>query len=157
MAELTELLHRAYAPLAEAGMRFLATHQTVEQTAERCAHGECYVVETDGRLVGSVNFREPSLTDGCPWYDRPDVASFGQFAVEPSLQGSGIGSMLLDLAERRARETNAHHLALDTAEPATHLIAYYQKRGYEFVEYTQWDVSNYRSVILSKRLTVPAS
>ena len=155
--ELTEFLHRAYRPLADAGMRFFATHQSPEQTAERCDEGECYLALQDDRLVGTIVFRSPEQTDGCPWYDRPDVASFGQFAVEPALQGSGIGSTLLLLSERRALETGAKHLALDTAEPATHLIAYYNRRGYEFIEHTQWHDTNYRSVILSKPLMGAAS
>ena len=29
----------------------------------------------------------------------------------------------------------------------------YTKRGYRFIEYSQWDIVNYRSVILSKRLS----
>ena len=32
------------------------------------------------------------------------------------------------------------------------LIDYYQKRSYRFIEYVDWDVTNYRSVILSKSL-----
>ena len=43
-------------------------------------------------------------------------------------------------------------LALDTAEGATHLIDWYAKLGFEFVEYTQWEVTNYRSVIMAKPL-----
>lgn len=32
---ITEMLHRAYAPLAEAGMRYLASHQDDTMTQER--------------------------------------------------------------------------------------------------------------------------
>jgi ribosomal protein S18 acetylase RimI-like enzyme len=77
---------------------------------------------------------------------------FSQFGVEPGLQRRGIGSILLDLVERRARETGAGELALDTAEGAAHLIKLYEKRGYRFVEHADWEKTNYRSVVLSKRL-----
>jgi hypothetical protein len=43
-------------------------------------------------------------------------------------------------------------IALDTSERAHHLIQMYEKRGYRFVEYFQWEVTNYRSVVLSKKL-----
>ena len=68
------------------------------------------------------------------------------------VSGQGIGSAMLELIENRAAELGAEELALDTAEGAIHLIDYYKKRGYRFIEYVDWDITNYRSVILSKRL-----
>jgi GNAT superfamily N-acetyltransferase len=150
--ELTALLHRAYASLADMGLRYVATYQDEETTRVRCAAGETYVAESEGALCGTITFRPAALTMGTPWYDRPEVASFGQFAVEPTLQGKGIGALLMDVVEARARETGATELALDTAEPAAHLIELYERRGYRFIEHAQWDVTNYRSVIMSKRL-----
>jgi hypothetical protein len=52
IAELTELLHRAYAGLLAMGLRFTATHQDADETARRIAGGECYVAVHDGRLAG---------------------------------------------------------------------------------------------------------
>ena len=149
---LTELLHSAYKELADIGLRYVATYQTAEVTAERASAGECYVAELDGRIVGTICFEDAATNSGCAWYDRPDVASLHQFAVEPGLQRSGIGSALLDKVESRAVETGAAEIALDTAEPATHLIELYSRRGYRVVETVQWDVTNYRSVIMSKHL-----
>jgi GNAT superfamily N-acetyltransferase len=152
IAELTGLLHRAYAPLAEAGMRFLATHQDENVTRRRIAKGECFVALRDGRLVGTIVLNPGGTTTGCDYYDRPGVSTVNQFAVEPELQRLGLGSTLMDLVEARAREIGATEIALDTAEPATHLIQYYSRRGYEIVGLTQWEVTNYRSVIMALRL-----
>lgn len=148
--ELTELLHRAYARLAAMGLRFWATHQTAEVTEKRIASGECFVAVADGAICGTVLFRDASRTNGSPWYDRPDVASFGQFAVEPALQGNGLGRRLIAHVEDRAAASGAVELALDTAEPALHLVEWYTRLGYRFIERTQWQHTNYRSVILSK-------
>ena len=121
-------------------------------TRERISDGECYLAMQDGQMVGTIVWRSTRQTSGTPWYDRPDVSSFGQFAVEPTLQNRGIGSRLLAIAEQRAAETGAVEIALDTAEPAHDLIRFYIQRGYRFIEYTQWKLANYRSVILSKRI-----
>jgi hypothetical protein len=48
-------------------------------------------------------------------------------------------------------------MALDTAEPAAHLIAFYNRLGYRFIEHAQWRMTNYRSVIMSKTLPQAAS
>jgi GNAT superfamily N-acetyltransferase len=148
---LKELLHRAYAPLAARGMRFLASSQNVSTTLLRAQRGECYVAaDANNVLIGTVVLSEVAATRGSPWYDRPDVASFGQYAVEPAWQGRGIGSRMLAVVEARAAEKGVVELALDTAEGATELIAFYGRRGYRFVEHVTWPDVNYRSVIMSK-------
>ncbi|HEV8689983.1 MAG TPA: GNAT family N-acetyltransferase, partial [Ideonella sp.] len=48
---LTQLLHRAYAPLAAAGMNFSAAAQSADDTAQRAAEGQCFVATCDGQLV----------------------------------------------------------------------------------------------------------
>jgi GNAT superfamily N-acetyltransferase len=153
--ELTDLLHHAYLELAEMGFRYWATHQSVDDTRRRVGGAECWVALLDGRLVGTITLRPCAKARGCPFYDRPEVAVFSQFAVEPGLQRLGVGSRLLDLVERRARKTGASELALDTAERAEHLITLYEKRGYRCVGNVDWDKTNYRSVVMSKRLDRP--
>jgi hypothetical protein len=54
--------------------------------------------------------------------------------------------------EGRARELGYGELAIDTAEPARHLIEFYARRGYRHIEWVQWRSKSYRSAILSKRL-----
>lgn len=52
---------------------------------------------------------------GCVFMDRrPDVFYVGKLAVEPGLQGKGIGRALLREAERTARELGASVLELQT-------------------------------------------
>jgi GNAT superfamily N-acetyltransferase len=150
--EITEMLHDAYAPLKAAGMNFVASHQDAETTKRRMAAGETIVAVGEGGLVGVITLREAARTRGSPFYDRPDVALFGQFAVRPAQQRSGIGSNLISLVEQRAEEKGVGELALDTSERAVDLIALYERKGYRFVEYIQWPDVNYRSMIFAKRL-----
>jgi GNAT superfamily N-acetyltransferase len=149
---LTGLLHRAYASLAAMGFRYTATYQSIETTRHRCESGTCLVAEIDGVIVGTVTFYDARQTEHSEWYDRPEVASFGQFGVEPALQGLGIGALLMDEVERLAAESGAKEIACDTAEGATHLIRSYEKRGYRIVGTVDWGATNYLSVILSKEI-----
>jgi predicted N-acetyltransferase YhbS len=88
--ELTQLLHRAYGRRATQGLRYMATNQSDEVTRERANSGECFVAFDDGVLVGTILFKPSPKTNGCAWYDRPEVASIGQFGVEPSIQAKGL-------------------------------------------------------------------
>jgi predicted N-acetyltransferase YhbS len=149
---LTALLHRAYARLGNMGLRYMAVDQTDEVTHQRMSAGECYIALLDKTPIGTVLFKPMERTRGSPWLDRPEVASLGQLAVDPSIQHTGLGNRLMTLVETRAVETGAREIALDTAEPAAHLRQWYTSRGYRFIEYAQWKHTNYRSVIMSKSL-----
>lgn len=152
LSDLTNLLHASYRRLADMGLRYMATDQSEAVTRERIEQGTCLVAELDGRICGTILFRDTANTRGCSWYDRSDVASLGQFAVDPVIQARGIGRQLLHEAEELAIAAGAAELALDTAESATHLVEWYTRLGYRFIEYAQWSHTNYRSVILSKGL-----
>jgi GNAT superfamily N-acetyltransferase len=156
VTEITALLHRAYRSLADLGFRYWATHQDESATLSRLQSGHAFVACAGERIIGTITVYDAGQTSGAPWYDRPGVGKFGQFAVDPPFQGRGAGSWLVGLAETLARELGVRELALDTAEGATQLIAFYNRLGYRFVEHTQWSGTNYRSVILSKTLEATA-
>lgn len=149
---ITDLVHRAYAPLAAKGMRYLASHQPVEKTLERLSEGESYIYFLGVRPIATITLVPTKKEDDCPYYTKPGVFFFQQFAVTPEWQGQGLGLQMMDFIEARAKEMGAKELALDTSEKADHLIKMYEARGYQFVEHMQWDVTNYRSVVLSKNL-----
>lgn len=149
---LTDLLHRAYAPLAAQGLRFVASHQDSATTLRRIQSGFAFVAVAGDTLVGTVTvYSEPS-DSACDYYRRPGVARFGQFAVEPAQQGTGLGRRLLDCAEQYAASQGCAEIALDTAEGADALIRLYERWGYAIVGRVDWDTTNYVSVVMAKRL-----
>ncbi len=154
MEELTEVLHRAYAGLAAQGLRFMATHQEASVTAERLNGPLSSIVEDldSGNLVATVSLYRTDAQNSCAWYATDGVYHFGQFGVDPTLQAKGLGRLLMKRVEEQAAALGARELACDTAEPATHLVRWYNAMGYRFVQHVQWTEVNYRSVILSKTL-----
>lgn len=150
--DLTALLHRAYAPLGKCGLNYTAVDQAPEYTAQKNALGECVVAVRGEVVVGTILIHGPALSSDCSWYRRAEVASAHRFAVEPVMQRSGIGLSLLRWAENHAKAKGYAELALDTAEPADHLVKFYKTNGYRFIEYVQWPGRHYRSVVLSKPL-----
>jgi predicted N-acetyltransferase YhbS len=152
LEELTNLLNKAYGSLQRMGLKFLATHQGVDITKRRAESGRCFVMEFSGEIIGTVCYYDPSRGRGFPYYERPDVATLAQMAIKPEVQQMGLATRLVRHVEAKAKEDGAAYLALDTAEPAKHLIAWYERMGYEFVCYQQWPVTNYRSVVMAKRV-----
>lgn len=149
---LTVLLHRAYSALADMGLKYLATHQSVEMTKKRIDSGTCFVAVYAGRIVGTITCQPPGHFKDKGWLSADGVAHIEQLGVEPEFQKQGIANRLMDRAEALARENGVKHLALDTAVPAKHLIAWYERRGYKTVDHVNWDITNYESVIMSKEI-----
>ena len=155
LADLTALLNRAYRQLLDMGLRYVATWQDEEITRRRIEGAECWVAEQAGRIVGTITLYPPGRGKGHPFYEQDGVAKIGQFGIEPALLGTGLGSRLMDHVEERSRALGATELAGDTAEPASHLHAFYARRGYRVIDRINWDTVNYESLIRSKALGPP--
>lgn len=159
IVEINTLLLSAYRPLAEAGMRYAASHEDPEATKKNIENGECFLGILDEKIIACAILRLPGRGDKLgwkavnpSWYQSPTVTTFGRFAVDPTLQGHGVGSKMMDVLEARAKELGFEELALDTSEHAANLISMYKARGYRFIEHHQWNITNYRSVVMSKKL-----
>ena len=156
--KLTKLLHAAYAPLAAQGMNFTAATQTATDTARRASQGQCFVALQRGKLVGTVTVSGPyddvtgAWTATAEIFREPNTAHFHQFAVQPELQGKGLGRLLITSCEDWAKERHFKSMALDTAEPAAALRALYRRLGYRECGHVQWPDKAYRSVLMRKPL-----
>ncbi|MEO6694581.1 MAG: GNAT family N-acetyltransferase [Ignavibacteria bacterium] len=149
--EITDLLHRAYKQLGDLGFRYLATHQDDVETQRRLDNGTSYLALHKEKIIATITLYSNKSDNNSEFYKRKGVVHFGQFGIDPQYQKKGIGKILMDMIEIKARDSGASEIALDTAEGADHLIKFYEKRGYEIIEYVQWEVTNYRSVIMSKK------
>ncbi|GED88723.1 GNAT family N-acetyltransferase [Streptomyces sp. 6-11-2] len=77
-------------------------------------------VERDGRVVAC-----------CQLEHQGDHAYFGMFAVSPTLQGAGLGKVVIAEAERQAREDwGASEMHMTVISVREDLIAWYERRGY---------------------------
>lgn len=152
LAAVTQLLHRAYARLGASGLNFTAVNQSEAVTANRIHGGHCLVAKWSGMLVGTVLAKPTDQTSECEYFRRTGVATLNQFAVDPGHQGRRIGRALIDASEEWALSNGHCELALDTAEPARHLVELYLTRGFVLVGHVQWPGKTYRSIVMSKSL-----
>jgi len=90
------------------------------------------IVESpNAHVVLALDASSNQLLACCQLESRGSAAYFGMFAVQPALQGGGVGKALLAEAERRARDNwNADHLEMTVIAQREDLIAWYLRRGY---------------------------
>ncbi|MFC4260430.1 GNAT family N-acetyltransferase [Marinobacter lacisalsi] len=123
---VTKLVNRAYRP--EAGSEGW-THESALVSGDRIGQGKVTTAIQSGTvLVGS---NERGLV-GCVQVEVTDrVAQIGMLAVDPSLQASGIGKLLLAHAEELAvQKFNAQVGVLVVIAARTELVGFYLRRGY---------------------------
>ncbi|MBC7368705.1 MAG: GNAT family N-acetyltransferase [Undibacterium sp.] len=147
---LTELLHRAYAVRAAAGLKFTATYQAPEHTLRRISKGRCFVVEDDGKIVGTLCLFFPESDSPVEFYRDPSTCHFGRYGVEPACKGRGIGRALHDHIVNHAAALGGTRMALDTAAPAADLVAMYGRWGYAEAGRFQRGQVNDESVIMAR-------
>jgi len=150
---LTDLIHRAYAPHLDSGLRYWGTHQPASDTEKRLTSGLGFVMVIDGRYAGTVVIRPPQPNSAVPLYREAHVYSLSQFCVAPEHKSKGLGRRLHDDAVNAARGMGARTIALDTAKPAIALINLYKAWGYAVVGECDWRPdTNYVSVVMARQL-----
>jgi ribosomal protein S18 acetylase RimI-like enzyme len=98
---------------------------------------------------------ERSQAIGCVFYERQnDALYFFRLAVLPAHRRRGVGRALIDYLESQARALDLWRVRLGVRLALVQLRAYYERRGYHFVEYgTHGGYSQPTYVILEKLLS----
>jgi GNAT superfamily N-acetyltransferase len=157
LVDLTTMLRRAFAELGRQGLNCMCVDQKPETTRQRVSLGQCFVAVVKGKMVGTVTVQGVDPTSPVDCYRRDWVASIHQLAVDPEHQCASVGRALLRTAELWARGRTYAELALDTPQPATHLHAYYLRRGFRLVDTVHVAGRAYLSSIFSKKLCAAGS
>jgi predicted GNAT family N-acyltransferase len=96
----------------------------VAEMSKAIADPKSYLVsacDASGRLIGCAGITQESAPS----------CTFGKFAVEPTLQGSGLGKALLEEAERIAATLfGASMMTMTVIDGRRELEAFYERRGY---------------------------
>lgn len=80
-----------------------------------------------------------------------DRAKLSRFGVHEEYKGEGIGSALLDHAERQARDRGYGTVWLTTPEEHPYLPAFYRRRGYEQTGDCPLESRAYDEIVMEKR------
>jgi GNAT superfamily N-acetyltransferase len=107
--------------------------ERLRDVATRDAQAEVWVAvlphDEGGRVVGVVTWCPP----GSAWREigRDDEGEFRMLAVDPTAQGSGVGTALARLCEEQARAHGASGMALSSLVTMTAAHRVYARLGYE--------------------------
>jgi len=113
---ITRLINTAF----EVERFFLeADRLDIHEVRSRLATGKFILAEGDATLSGCV-YVEPA----------GERAYLGLLSVDPTLQRSGVGKLLMTAAENHCRAAGCHFMDLRIVNLRTELPGFYQKFGY---------------------------
>ncbi|GAB4207143.1 MAG: GNAT family N-acetyltransferase [Roseiflexaceae bacterium] len=96
--------------------------ETVASMRKRLGAGGLLLAELDGQLVGMVLYRP-----------EEDQLYMGRLSVLPTFRRRGIGGLLIDAVEQRARALGLGRIDLGVRVALTEQRASYERRGYRVV------------------------
>jgi ribosomal protein S18 acetylase RimI-like enzyme len=132
VAALTVDAYRAGGQLAvETGYE-----RVLADVASRAAVAEVLVAESDRGIVGSVAFVLPDS----PYAELcgPGEAEFRMLAVDPTVQGRGIGEALVRACIARARAVDASAMRLSTSSIMVAARGLYERLGFVRTPERDW-------------------
>lgn len=113
--------------------------QQIMRVADRAAAAAVIVAERDGAVVGSATL----AVHGDKWADiaLPDELEFRLLVVDPAVQRSGAGRVMVEAILEQARATDGiHAVSLTTGDDWHNAHALYQKMGFTRVPERDWPV-----------------
>lgn len=140
--ELAAVYRNAYRENERLGFPAFARSADAETVAGWIEDARVYVATAGDGIVGGVRLE---ATD-------PDRLKLSRLGVHEERKGEGIGSRLLEHAERLAREWDRSTVWLTTPEDHPHLPGFYRRRGYEVTRPYPLDFREYDEVVMEKEV-----
>lgn len=157
---LTSLLNRSYrGDSSRAGW----TTEADLLSGKRIDEAGVSVLLNDPDSYFFIALQEETIVASIHAHRENDSVHFGLFAVEPTMQGSGIGKQLLTYAETESmKQWGVNTAVMEVITQRSELIEYYERRGYvrtgatiPFPESGLWEkrVDFLEFAVLEKKLT----
>ena len=129
-------------------------YPTEEFIREDIAEGSLYYMLNGNMIAAAVSLvvGQEAEYDSKQWSCGVRPGSFRRLAVHPSLQGAGLGGLVLDDVLQILRRSGCDCVRCDTAEANRHAIRLYEKLGFRPCGTMCWPEVTGRNICLDKPL-----
>ena len=118
------------------------------------AKGHIHYLRTDGEISAAVSLtagQEPEY-ERLSWTGGIRPGSFRLLAVHPSMQGAGLGGLVLDDVQQMLRRSGCDCVRCDTSEANETAVRFYEKLGFRKCDRLRWPDSPGDNITFDKPL-----
>ncbi|KPN29663.1 putative acetyltransferase [Halolamina pelagica] len=156
-AALAATYRDAYAENRRLGFPAKSGSATPEQVARWIRDHRVFVAESEGTVIGGVRLErvdgsERSAAGSQQSATDDAIVTLSRLGVRERWKGDGVGSQLLEHAERAAREAGYTTVRLTTPDEHPFLPEFYHAHGYEITGDYPLAYRDYDEVVMEKSL-----
>ena len=140
--EILLLFQRAVEHLNASGIaQWDAVYPHASNVEEDIQKGQLYLMRADGRIAGVITLNQsfdPEYQKAKWTYQGNDFAVIHRLCVSPDVQGRGVGTRIMRMAEAMLAENGIQSVRLDCFSQNSHSQRLYEKLGYRTVGEAVW-------------------
>ncbi len=140
--EIISLFHRAVEHLNAAGIpQWDELYPDASDIEEDISKRQLYVTRENGRIAGVITLNkrcDPEYESGKWSYRGPEYTVVHRLCVSPDVQGHGVGTQIMGMAEEMLRSRGVKSMRLDTFSQNPWSLRMYEKLGYHTVGTALW-------------------
>ncbi len=125
-----------------------------ELIREDILKGQMYCLRTDGVITAAVGvlFGQEDAYRALSWTGGMNPGSFHRLAVHPSMQGAGLGGLVLDDVQQLLRRSGHDCVRCDTSANNAPALRFYEKLGFRRCGRLRWEDSPGDNITFDKAL-----
>ncbi len=123
---------------------------------EDIRNGQLYIVRAGQKIAGIITLNQafhPDYRYGDWRYQGPDFAVVHRVCISPDMQGLGVGTRLMRMAEQMLGEGGVKSVRLDAFTRNPHSLGLYKKLGYRIAGEVEWRKG--RFYLMEKDIAAP--
>lgn len=148
--EIRNVIHQAHKSNFEKGIVMRTTTFTAEELKERVGPmGKCFVAMDGDQVIGTTSCCVGEVNH---WFYHGRIMKWMLLGILPMYKGFNICTMLLQKVEEETKLQGCTTISFDTAEENTNMQKICLKKGFVYVDFIAFPLSNHYSVEMLKWL-----
>ncbi|MBN1778411.1 MAG: GNAT family N-acetyltransferase [Clostridiales bacterium] len=140
--EIVSLMHCVVEHLNQIGIpQWDERYPRASDVDEDLRKGQLYIVRAGRKIAGIITLNresDPEYENGDWLYRGPDYVVVHRLCVAPDMQGRGIGTRIMQMAEEMLSENGVKSVRLDAFSQNPHSLRLYGKLGYRIAGEALW-------------------